>query len=435
MKKFFTTLLLSVILFVSSAQASFSDVSATNPHYTAITSLVEQGVLQGYDDGTFKPDQEVNRAEALKMFLMGMKVTINEDSGAGLLFSDVGTDEWYAPYVGTAVTEGIVQGYDDNTFKPGQTVNRAEAMKMLTLAGDITVSVPSTAPFMDVGIDAWYSAYAQYAREWNVIAPQTDGLWHGGQALTRGEIAEMVYRLQWVKENDSVFDESTNWLRLDFPTVDITMKVPFGWGVKQEGVGAVFILDSNNGQLSLLSPYENGGTLLMTRYSNPDGTDVDDLFDAIALRSEGAVYETTVGAYDALEITHNDGNFYREWYVALPNDTLVNFVAMRGDGYYAETLNDYMNAMVHSVEYTTSSSTEFTIDEIISQLNEALQVDGVGTEMMELLSDWELYETDTIGVGTGPVDYYYSPSANVTVKYERSFDVLLDLREGKTSAF
>ncbi len=435
MKRFLIAVLLGLVCVPQLSFASFPDVSSSNEHHAAISSLVEQGILQGYEDGTFKPDQAVNRAEALKIFLMGMGLPVDSASSAGLLFNDVTLSDWYAPYVGTAVTEGIVQGYSDNHFKPEQTVNRAEAMKMLVLAAGLSLNPPSAQPFADVSVDAWYSAYAEYARVQNIIPPQTDGLWHGEEAMTRGELAEMVYRLQWVEANGSSFDESLNWPRLDFPTVDITMKIPFNWGVKQEGVGAVFLLDRPNGQMSLLTPYENGATLLMTRYSNPNGMNADALFDSILLHSDGEAKKMMIGAYEALHLTYSEGIYTEEWYLYLPNGSLVNLTALRGEGAYAGYLDWFMEAMVASIEYSGSSSATLTLDEIEEQLREALQVDGIGTEMMKLLSDWELYETDTIGVGTGPVDYYYSPSANITVKYERSFDVLLDLREGKTSAF
>ena len=62
-------------------------------------------------------------------------------------------------------------------------------------------------------------------------------------------------------------------------------------------------------------------------------------------------------------------------------------------------------------------------------------MDGTGKAAMQVAGNWDLIETDTIGVGTGPVDYYYSTSLDVTLKYERSFDVLLDLRDGRTTAF
>ena len=438
MKRFFTSLVLGVLLFPAFprlAEASFTDLATTNRHYTAITSLVEQGVLEGYEDETFRPDQEVNRAEALKMFLMGMAVEVQTGAGSETGFNDVDAEEWYADLVGTALDEGIVGGYSDGSFKPGQSVNRAEAMKMLLLAAKINVSVPSERPFSDVGTEDWYAGYAEFAKTYNVVAPQTDGYWHGEEPLTRGEIAEMVYRLQVVNAQDSAYDESSTWARLDFPTVDITLKVPFEWGYKQEGVGAVFLLDSANGQVSLLTPYANGGTLLMTRYANNEGQSATELFAALVAKGDWASSQTTIGGYETLILEHDDGLFYKEWYIYLPNQTLVNLVALRGDGEYRSTMEGYLDAVVASLEYSSTGGSDQTMDEILADLREVIQVDGVGTDMMALLSDWELFETDSIGVGTGPVDYYYSPSANITIKYERSFDVILDIRDGKTSAF
>lgn len=435
MKKLLATLVLSLTVFTSTAFAAFSDVSSAHTHYAAITSLVDQGIVQGYEDGTFKPGNKVNRAEALKIILLGAGITVDGSSSAALLFSDVEEDDWHFDYVSTAVSLGIVQGYSDGTFKPEQTVNRAEALKMLLAAAEISVSSPSSAPFEDTPTSAWYSAYANYAKTWNIQPPQSDGWWHPEEEVTRANLAEMVYRLQMTEEEGHAFDEATNWLRKEFPTVNINMKVPFSWGYKQDGVGTVFLLDRENDQVSLLTPYENGGTLLMTRYSNAEGASAGTLFASIAANNLWQTAQTTINGYDALVVYHNAGVYYREWYLMMDNGNLLHLVAMRGDGDYKSYLEWFFEAMVASVEYDESTTSDLTIEETVAELREAIQVDGVGTEMMELLADWELIETDTIGVGTGPVDYYYSPSANVTIKYERSFDVILDLEEGETTAF
>lgn len=431
------------------ARAEFSDVYRTDMNYAAITSLIDQGILEGYEDGTFRSDQEVNRAEALKIILMGTDVDMNEESTAAILFSDVHEEDWFFGTVSTAVSQGIVQGYEDGSFRPEQTVNRAEAMKMLLKAAEVSVETEGVS-FADVEFGTWYEPYAVFAKSSNIEPPQTDGLWHAEEAITRGNIAEMVYRLQQTEARESAFDEAQNWLYKDFPTVDIRMKVPFSWGYKQEGVGAVFLLDREHGQVSLLTPYENGGTLLLTRFVNADGESTADLFEEIrahvenggAVESAGSeletnvmIEETAINGYPALVLNHKEGVYTREWYLLLDNGSLLHVVALRGDGAYAPYLDWFFEAMVASVEYTNSTTSELTIEETVEALREAIQVDGVGKEMMELLSDWELFETDAIGVGTGPVDYYYSPSANITVKYERSFDVILDLREGETSAF
>lgn len=434
MKKLFHATVL-VLMLVGLARADFSDVASTDAHAVAIESLVSQGILEGYSDGTFKPDQEVNRAEALKIILMGVGAEVDESSGAALVFSDVSEEDWFFSYVSTGVALGIIQGYEDGTFKPEQTVNRAEAVKMLLAAAEIAVSSPSSSPFADVAVSEWYAAYAAYAKTWNIEPPQTDGLWHGEEAISRGNISEMVYRLQQTEEQGHAFDEGQNWLVKDFPTVDISMKVPFGWGYKQEGVGAVFLLDRENDQVSLLTPYENGGTLLLTRFANAEGASSANLFASISANTEWDIEETTVAGYDALVVYHEEGIYYREWYVALDNGSLLHAVALRGDGAYSSYMEWFFEAMMDSVEYKSGGTSDLTIEEVVEALRGAIQVDGVGSEMMEYLSDWELIETDTIGVGTGPVDYYYSPSANITVKYERSYDVILDLEDGETSAF
>lgn len=429
--KFFAAI--SLLALPMTALADFPDVDYSNSHAVAIETLVDQEVLQGYEDGTFKPDQEVNRAEALKIILLGLGINSDMVDKVDFSFSDVSSTDWFYPHVSAAVSLGVVRGYEDGSFKPNQTVNRAEAIKMLLEAAEISVTYGPSFP--DVDTHAWYSPYASYAKTWNIEPAQTDGLWHGEEDVTRGNIAELVYRLQTVKESGVAFDESSNWLTKDFPTVEISMKIPFGWGYKQDGVGAVFLLDSEHGQLSMLSPYENGGTLLMTRYANTEGQSASSLFASVKANTVWETEQTKINGYSALIVKHEEGLYYREWYVFLPNERLVHLLALRGEGNYSSTLEDHFERMIASVEYSARTNSGLSVDEIVEALRGAIQVDGVGAEMMGYLNDWKLIETDSIGVGTGPVDYYYSSTADITIKYERSYDVILNLREGETSAF
>lgn len=108
---------------------TFSDVLQNHGYFSAIQWAKSTGVLQGYPDETFKPDRTVNRAEFLKIVLEakgGNLATSSNDSG----FRDMDEGAWYAPYVRYAKENGIVQGYSDGTFKPEQAVNFAEALKM-----------------------------------------------------------------------------------------------------------------------------------------------------------------------------------------------------------------------------------------------------------------------------------------------------------------
>ena len=73
--------------------------------------------------------------------------------------------------------------------------------------------------------------------------------------------------------------------------------------------------------------------------------------------------------------------------------------------------------------------------EFLSKVRKNLLVADKGQETLDLFTGLELIETDTIGIGTGPVDYYYSPEYDLTLKYERNSNIILDLQETKTTAF
>jgi hypothetical protein len=412
---------------------SFTDLDDSNPNYTAIMDLVNQGILQGYEDGTFKADQEVTRAETVKIVLLGAGFDVMTPTE--LHFSDVNEGDWYLDYVESAYLSGIVEGYEDGSFLPNQTVTRAEAMKIVLSSVELDYGTVEENLFADVAADDWYAPYVDYAHEWNIQDVQTDGLWHPNEEVTRGELAEMMYRLQQVLLNGSAYDETATWTTVEFPTVDITLDIPHGWYTKSDGVGAVWLADVDNNQYSLLTPYENGGTLLMSRYSNPEGLDSNTLFAQINAQTAYSTSSTTIAGNPSLMIMRDDALYFREWYVYLENQRLVHLVAMRGQGEYSDELEYYLNEIVESLDFYASGDSGLTTEQIVEELREGIQVDGVGMDLIEMLTDVELIETDTIGIGTGPVDYYYSPSGNITIKYERSFDVILDIEDGETTAF
>lgn len=97
-----------------------------------IFTAVHHGVVQGYDDGTFRPNDTVNRAEALKILRLAARLD-RTSSGAVISFSDVSDADWFAPYVYFAAEREIVQGHDDGTFRPGDSITRAEAAKIIRL--------------------------------------------------------------------------------------------------------------------------------------------------------------------------------------------------------------------------------------------------------------------------------------------------------------
>ena len=123
-------------------EPAFPDVPTDSKYYTAIEYFRSREIIQGYTDGTFRPDQLANRAEALKIILLssGMEVDIN-DLGEDV-FPDVTSEDWYYPYIKKALSLEIIEGYEDGYFRPVQNQNIAETLKIIILTNGVSVSDP-----------------------------------------------------------------------------------------------------------------------------------------------------------------------------------------------------------------------------------------------------------------------------------------------------
>ena len=189
-------------LYVEATQI-FSDVSKSHSNYEAIKYLEAQGIINGYEDGTFKPEQTVNRVEALKMLMIAfdLKASVANE----LPFSDTDGSAWYASTLATALDRAIVEGYDDGSFRPSNTVNKAEYLKMLFLTGGIIPDDESLTanPYSDVPKDSWYAPYAYLTNKMNLLAVANNRL-SAGSGMTRGDVAETIYRLKYIQDHNLV---------------------------------------------------------------------------------------------------------------------------------------------------------------------------------------------------------------------------------------
>ncbi len=133
MKKFLNLIVLGALFATILPQVSnagtgfFIDVADFHPNIQAIRSLKDAEIVVGYGDGTFGGNKNINRAEFLKIVMEAADI---EAKGDGC-FKDV-KDQWFAPYICAAKTLGFVDGYKDGYFRPEQEINFAEASKIIT---------------------------------------------------------------------------------------------------------------------------------------------------------------------------------------------------------------------------------------------------------------------------------------------------------------
>jgi rare lipoprotein A len=193
-----TCLVSAITLFFLCSQAAlavFSDVASNHPNYEAINYLQENGIIEGYSDQTFRPAQPVNRAEAIKIILLGSDLFVPEIQDQEI-FPDVIYGTWYAKYVLKAKNLGIVNGDSDTgMFRPGDTVNLAEALKILLNTNNIATSIPDDNPYPDVPNDSWFAPYFTYAESINLLDQTSEENVNPATPIDRGMLAELMYRL------------------------------------------------------------------------------------------------------------------------------------------------------------------------------------------------------------------------------------------------
>ena len=136
----------------------FSDISADNAILSAsVNELADMGVISGYSDGTFAPENKITRAEAAAMICRLMKYGERISDK----FGDVDKNSWYAGAVGAIADRGIVSGYEDGSFRPEQKITYRDAfMITFALLGNVDMNyetVPSTA--VTYGLTAGMSSF------------------------------------------------------------------------------------------------------------------------------------------------------------------------------------------------------------------------------------------------------------------------------------
>lgn len=164
------------------------DISG-HKYENAIWYVYNNDIVQGYEDGSFKPDQNINRAELLKIVV---EAKYNNEFNAydGMnCFTDVKADQWYAKYVCFAEDMNLVEGYGDGSFKPSNNINFVEALKivMIGMGYDYEEGSP------------WYRNIVELASDNNFIPLDIDKF---DDLLTRGQMAEMITRIMKYQANE-----------------------------------------------------------------------------------------------------------------------------------------------------------------------------------------------------------------------------------------
>ncbi|WP_336789278.1 asparaginase domain-containing protein [Paenibacillus sp. MMO-177] len=175
------------------AVPDFSDISG---HWAAasIRSAVAAGIVNGYSDGTFKPELTVTREEFIAMLMRALK---SSEPGANLTFKDnalIGA--WAKAAVAQAVSAGITSGYPDGTFKPGSKISRAEMVVMIAKALKLTTAEDAVTGFSDnADIPAWARGAVKAVADKGIIQGRLDNRFVPAGTATRAEAITVIVKL------------------------------------------------------------------------------------------------------------------------------------------------------------------------------------------------------------------------------------------------
>lgn len=183
------------------AAKSFPDVKPTHHFYEAVLSLTERGVINGYEDGTYRPGQNISRAHAAK--IMAGALNLDTENVVDPGFKDIPKSHPYYGHIAALVNAGIIKGYEDNTFRPTGNLTRAHVAQMLVLGYEFEEQKLSNLPFTDINNKQWHANYIQTLFSNEITTGTTPTTFSPNAFVTRGQVASFIYRSELATQQES----------------------------------------------------------------------------------------------------------------------------------------------------------------------------------------------------------------------------------------
>jgi hypothetical protein len=177
---------------IQSPSSWFLDVVNEDWYFDAVQFLRREGLAVGFDRSLYKPQQLVTRAE-LATFI-GRMLEVETDSKT-TPFTDVPEESFATPYISGLVERGIIKGYPDNTYRPGQPITRGEVATLIARTLDIIEDSIKTQVFSDLNEKAFYYEAVQLLTGTGAIEGYPDNTFRPTNSATRAEVAVILYRL------------------------------------------------------------------------------------------------------------------------------------------------------------------------------------------------------------------------------------------------
>jgi hypothetical protein len=169
---------------------NFSDVQPADWFYEFVRCIYCRGAVSGYSDGTFRPHNNTIRGQMTKIVVLAFNYPLHFNMSDA--FNDVATDNAFYVYIQTANYYNIVNGYNDGTFRPYNNVTRGQLSKIVAMSANWNLIEPNTPRFTDVPIGSPFYAYIETASCHQVVDGYSDGTFRPDAFATRAQISKIV---------------------------------------------------------------------------------------------------------------------------------------------------------------------------------------------------------------------------------------------------
>lgn len=393
MKKLTSGIVLA-FTFLTIGFANFTDVSE-HIFKDEIQKAFDSKLIKGYNDGSFRPDQPISRAEALKI-LLSTQIPENYTTNA-IYFNDYNQSDWFYKFVNFAKENSIVNGYNDGSFKPGNNITISESLKILFETRDIEVTYLAN--------QNWYESLNNKAVEFNLYEKSPNNFLNVNDYITRSELVYLIDKLE--------IENQTN-------------KLNFNWNYQNDNFSMKTLKSNKYFKL------ENSGILVMFEDGYLSFEIINNNYDR---------FEDTLVSFQPLEKNQivnsiffdkqsvaygSKGKYFEQ---SLDNDkNLIYRISIEKDSNIQGILNNF--------SFDTEKLAKFEkFDNLKQSIVDIVLIEGSSSEILEKIQNKKVLYTDVIGIGLGPIDYIYLIDLNLTVKNERNSATILQIKDGENSDF
>lgn len=169
---------------------SIPNISFGEKHWAdeEINYLIDRGIMQGYEDSSFKPYKDITRAEFIKV----VNNTFGYTEKAKMPFLDVKESDWYCADISKGIAAGYISGYDDGTMRPNKFISRQEAAKIISVAYEFSEESDITKFKDSKDIASWAIGFVGTVNNKGIMTGYSDDTFRPNKNITRGEVAKII---------------------------------------------------------------------------------------------------------------------------------------------------------------------------------------------------------------------------------------------------